>query len=172
VAMTASAMLGDREHCITSGMDDYLSKPVSLEQLQVVLDRWLPRALVEPPAQAPPPEAAAQARGDSAIDVDRLVEMYGAESIKEILDLFVRETNHLLGEVDHAVRRQDSRGLATVAHQLKGLCAVMSAGEMEKLSLDLEKAASGRSWDSASCTYRELQSAFGQVSSCIDTIVH
>ena len=45
IAMTASAMVGDREHCITSGMDDYLSKPVSQEQLTEVLRRWLPKRL-------------------------------------------------------------------------------------------------------------------------------
>jgi CheY-like chemotaxis protein len=40
VAMTANAMLGDREVCLTSGMDDYLSKPIRPSELQSVLERW------------------------------------------------------------------------------------------------------------------------------------
>ena len=44
VAMTANAMSGDREMCITAGMDDYLAKPVKLEALSVVLMRYLPHA--------------------------------------------------------------------------------------------------------------------------------
>ncbi|MEO6696397.1 MAG: response regulator, partial [Gammaproteobacteria bacterium] len=44
-AMTANAMAGDREHCIASGMDDYLAKPVSIEQLRVKIQRWLPEQL-------------------------------------------------------------------------------------------------------------------------------
>jgi signal transduction histidine kinase/DNA-binding response OmpR family regulator len=42
VAMTANAMEGDRERCLSRGMDDYLSKPVRLESLRECIDRWLP----------------------------------------------------------------------------------------------------------------------------------
>jgi signal transduction histidine kinase/ActR/RegA family two-component response regulator len=42
IAMTASAIQGDREHCLEVGMDDYLAKPVRLTDLSAVLQRWLP----------------------------------------------------------------------------------------------------------------------------------
>lgn len=40
IALTANAMEGDRKRCLDSGMDDYMSKPVSLASLSQVLDRW------------------------------------------------------------------------------------------------------------------------------------
>ncbi len=42
IAMTANAMQGDREVCVGAGMDDYLTKPVRLETLRAVVERWLP----------------------------------------------------------------------------------------------------------------------------------
>jgi CheY-like chemotaxis protein len=40
IAMTANAMQGDREECIKNGMDDYISKPVNLEELVIMLEKW------------------------------------------------------------------------------------------------------------------------------------
>jgi signal transduction histidine kinase/CheY-like chemotaxis protein len=44
VAMTASAMQGDRERCIAAGMDDYMAKPITAEKLDELLARWVPVA--------------------------------------------------------------------------------------------------------------------------------
>jgi CheY-like chemotaxis protein len=41
IALTANALSGDREQCLASGMDDYLTKPLRAEELQAVLAKWL-----------------------------------------------------------------------------------------------------------------------------------
>ena len=54
IAVTAHAIQGDREHCYEAGMNDYISKPILLEELAAAIDRW------RPSAAAPAPEGSAR----------------------------------------------------------------------------------------------------------------
>jgi polar amino acid transport system substrate-binding protein len=171
IAMTASAMTGDREHCIASGMDDYLSKPVGKHQLMAVLERWLnapefklqkeePRTILAAPLDTTPP-----------IDLIKLKELYGEGSLSELLESFVAEAQKLYASCLEKIKEKDDRALVAEAHTLKGLCAVMTAEDLEKLSLAVEQAGRTSSWEQAAETCKRLGTDLNVVTNFINHLL-
>src|SRR5262249_21919291 len=100
--MTANAMQGDREQCLAAGMDDYFAKPIRLEDVRGILERWGSRA--NPAAASQPgkelassatvpvsarPDGHTAPEPDPPVDMDRLVEFADGnpESLRELLTL-------------------------------------------------------------------------------------
>jgi DNA-binding response OmpR family regulator len=167
IAMTASAMHGDRETCIAAGMDDYVSKPVSIETLHKILERWIPAEKAPEKREAP----AAVAISESPIDFARLSEIYGDEEVNEILQLFVPEADRLLETAIEAIRSQDTRSLQSTAHQLKGLTASVAAAEMAEASLRLEAAAKQGDWEAAEVQQKSLRASYEKVLKFVEKLL-
>lgn len=179
VAMTAFAMSGDREHCIASGMDDYLSKPVTIEQLDIMLSRWIPGHMEESmvsgksrfteeafsnfekkeaqvvasrPIGRPldnrlkldEPEFIGQgADGNDPVDINMITSHYGRDSLVEILGSFRDEVEIVVPNLLEEVKAGELGHAASLAHQLKGLVAVLSAHKLEWATIRLESACFG-----------------------------
>lgn len=65
IALTANALPEDRQRCLDAGMDDFLTKPLRINQLAAVLDRWIPRETTRMPAETWSPESAGRSGGES-----------------------------------------------------------------------------------------------------------
>jgi two-component system sensor histidine kinase/response regulator len=135
IAMTASAMEGDRERFLAAGMDDYISKPLRPDQLDAVLERWL--------GGAPTPTAAAASGngGGSLIDrgrVQRFRDDY-PEIVDRLVALFADSTPPLLEQLSNAVHTGDDEAVRRLAHKLKGSCENVGATRMGALCRQLEE---------------------------------
>jgi len=173
VALTASAMPADRERCLKCGMDDYLSKPINLQQLAHLVDKWLPvnsdlkdnsstnlSSDIDNMKDADNLETkkTTETGSDSPIDFENLKEIYGQDSLKEIFTMFLDEANELVARVDNGVKKRDKAVVATAAHQLKGVAAAVSALKLNKTSAELEVAVEGDHWEQATLLITGLQS--------------
>jgi len=132
VAMTAHAMKGDREKCLEAGMDDYVSKPISAQQLNAILEK-IAAAVVPTPMEhgtAPP-----------SIDRADLLKRFGgdAEVLRDVAEAFVGESPRLLSEVRAAIGESNCRRLEHAAHSYKGAIAIFSGAEAVRLASDLEQ---------------------------------
>jgi PAS domain S-box-containing protein len=135
IAMTANALQGDRDRCLAAGMDDYISKPLKIEDLDAVLERWVAAAGPHAPAAQP----------DDVIDRSELLERLDGnmELVRSIIRLFLEDCPRLLSEVRGAMERGDIAGLERAAHALKGATgnfaakrAVDAARRLEALARD------------------------------------
>jgi CheY-like chemotaxis protein len=143
IAMTANAMAGDREACLAAGMDDYIAKPVRLEQLGETIRAWLPERFPAPqPAddRAAGPRTGAAASGAPGMElVDSLRKRLADERlVQEVIALFLEQSPRQLAAVAAAVAEGASGRLAESAHLLKGTCLAIEATQLVELAGTLE----------------------------------
>jgi two-component system, sensor histidine kinase and response regulator len=134
IAMTASAMEGDRERFLEAGMDDYISKPLRPDELDAVLERWLGGAPGGPQA------AAGNGAGGDLIDAGR-VERFRTdypEIADRLVALFADTTPPLIEQLSNAIHSGEDDAVRKLAHKLKGSCQNVGATRMAALCRQLE----------------------------------
>ena len=152
VAMTANAMVGDREKCIASGMDDYMSKPLNRSLLEQMLQKWLPpgatsRTMAAAPAPiarpvavvAPAPTHADSTPINTQI-VNDLIDMMGAE-FADLVRVYLEDSPRALSILERSAAANDLDGLIAPAHSLKSTSANLGALMLSDMAKRIEHGA-------------------------------
>jgi PAS domain S-box-containing protein len=140
IAMTANAFRESQEECLAAGMDDYISKPVTLDILEAILKRWLPeKQLLENSTQTEETSAKIMFP-ETPIDLDQLSKITGGDQDfqKEVLTAFIEEAPFYIDRIKQAIFNNDSHELMESAHQLKGAANMSGIREMPIVARDLE----------------------------------
>ncbi len=136
VAMTANAMQGDREKCLASGMNDYLSKPLRKEDLQGILERYTPLdKMTEQPSRGDLLNA------DVVAGLRALRSKDGSNPLVEVIDLFLELTPVNLVQLRQNYRDRDVTKFIRTAHALKGSCANLGAERLSNACAAVESEA-------------------------------
>jgi CheY-like chemotaxis protein len=142
VALTANAMAHDREECLNAGMDDHLSKPFSMQTLQDMLDRWIPRAPAQAVAQLAVGTPSAGVIDRQVLDQLGKVRTNGKpELLTRVINLYLSESPKLVQKLKQAAAASDASEMARAAHSLKSSSANVGAKVLSRYCEDLEGSA-------------------------------
>ncbi len=160
IAVTASAIKGERDKCIEAGMNDVLVKPFKRKDLEDMLAFWgakVARAADDRTGRAsPPPSPEAPAAGSApqpvgpavaALDFDALVDTFLGQraTVIDLLGRFIAKTRTQLAEIEASITAQDAKSVREAAHSIKGAAWNLSAKPLGDAAKELE--AAGRDGD-------------------------
>jgi CheY-like chemotaxis protein len=137
IALTANAQAGDAERCLAAGMDHYLSKPFTLDELGSALDLCAPAA-----AAAPRASVASDVLDAATLERIRELSARGSPDLLErLIASYESNSRELLGKLHAALEGADTDALARAAHALKSSSGNVGALSLSALCLEVEQAA-------------------------------
>ncbi|TMK90501.1 MAG: response regulator [Actinobacteria bacterium] len=139
IAMTAEAMSGDRERCLAAGMNDYVAKPIRVDELVGAIKRT-------PRRGSGNSDPAADVPTDGPIDeavLARLADGTGGDAgfVSDLIEQFVADTPGLVAAARAGLDAGDAEEVRRAAHTLKSNAATFGAHELAGRSRELEDAA-------------------------------
>jgi len=152
IAMTAGALAGDRERCISVGMNDYISKPIYPEILYNTMMRWHTKTLAQPQSFIPQiahkenkstsesTRVLARLYRISGLDVDQALErLLNNETLYiKLIKRFINERRNIVDEIESAITAHDFSQALYQAHSFKSLAGTLGAVELQALALQIE----------------------------------
>jgi len=171
VAMTASALPEDRERCLAAGMDDYVSKPISVDDIKRVLAQWLPEDDGAAPASAPPkppPETAGPAHPGSIWQADPAGKV--PPLFAKLVAIFMSSAPADVAGLRAAFERKDATAVRRAAHRLRGAALTLGLTGMAEVCEELETLRSCAPASARSLVHR-LEEELDAASSALDAMV-
>jgi CheY-like chemotaxis protein len=155
IAMTANALVSDREMCLEAGMNDHIAKPIDPDQLFGVLLRWIRRPdsdgagvrewIVEARPATAAPMAAAAAEGPlgiDGIDVKSALKRTGGnrKRYEALLRRFAQQQAATVEDIRKALSMGDAATAERAAHSLRGAAGTLGAGALSEAAAKAETA--------------------------------
>jgi signal transduction histidine kinase/DNA-binding NarL/FixJ family response regulator len=139
VALTANASKGDRERCLSSGMDDFLSKPFTLQQLSSVLSRAMTRSESIRPRESRAPSPRAEVLVEHVLEQLRVLDKPGRPKIiVRLIDEFMKTVPSRMTALAVASERNDVAEIRRFAHSLTSVAGNLGALSLSQLARRLD----------------------------------
>jgi len=172
IAVTADALEGDREKCMQAGMDDYITKPIRIADIQGVLQRWSSKAAGQQPPRQTPTEIPGDGELEHAMS-DRIRQLgletdpaFVVELIESYSPLFTNQSR----AIEEAFSKQDEAKLRYAAHSLKGASLNIGANKLGAICRTIEDLAEKKDLAASAKLLPDLKEVMGSTLKALETI--
>ncbi|MGZ5580744.1 MAG: EAL domain-containing protein [Methylobacter sp.] len=171
IAITATQHSEEFSLCRQAGMDDVLPKPIELNDLRNMLQRWLPQASPLASGHAAPDTQAAE--NNAILDADYLACIIGdadAKQTRELIDLFTTTARNDLSECRRHLAERNGHALSLVMHKLKSSARMVGALSFAHIAESLEDAAKANRLTASTTLLAELGHALNDVETAVSRL--
>ncbi len=162
VAMTAHAMQGDREKCLSTGMDDYISKPMKAKELYAIVAKMVNHHVSQNNEQVTEFKEETVKPG---VDLSNVMEALDGDIdlLKDLIHDFLEEIPKQLNDLQTCIESQNSKSIERKAHSLKGAVANFGARHAYEAANELEIAGRDAKLDVTESLFNKLQHELHQL---------
>ena len=174
IAMTAHAMKGDRERCLDAGMSDYVTKPIKMEDIRAMIEKWTKPVQTTSGAEDESKPASGRPFSSIVLDVEEAVTNLAGDRdlYREVLAMFTSSLPEQLDALRRASTNVNIQNVAAIAHSLKGSASNIGAERARQLAMRIEELAQQGDGMGAMSHIAEFEASLNELRDTIATFLN
>ncbi len=158
IALTANVLAAEKDKCFSSGMNDFISKPITKGCFAPIFNKWIPSLVIggdEIDNQVEVKAPVMVENNNAPLDV-AFLKQFG-DHVEKVIELTIKDADDLVFNIDKAIKDRNALDAGLEAHSLKSVMAQIGAEKIAKIAKKIEHQGKSGEFDGIEIFYRDLK---------------